>query len=165
MLNNLCMRFMYPYSTKRMLAPWRWAWRDRILVLGETLAFGAAVAAIPIELLKWHFAPWLLIGATVAGTAALLWYAFDLISLGERPLTNRSAHNVRQVVSAMEMEKEGAVFDWENIDQRGGIPSDLSSWSRLRPDLRAIMEQHDVPLVVAARLLSDGETDGRERDS
>lgn len=73
-------------------------------------------------------------------------------------MTSQTAHKVRQVVSAMKMEKEGATFDWENIDDRGGIPSDLANWSRLRPELKAIMDRHGVPLAVAAQILSELET-------
>ena len=127
---------------------------------GEFLAFCAAIATVPFELNKWSYAPWLIVGATIVGTAALLWYAFDLISAGESPLTNRSAHNIRQVVNAIEMEKEGVTFDWDNIDERGGIPSDMTNWSKLRPDLKEIMNRLDVPLMVAVQILA-----AQERDS
>ena len=147
--------FMHPHGRRRTLNPSKWEWRDRILVFGELLAVGAAIAAIPVELYKWPFAPWLIIGATIVGTSALLWYAFDLISVGELPLTNQTAHKVRQVVSAMEMEKQGAVYNWENIDERGGIPVDLANWSGLRPELKAIMDRHGVSLTVAAVILSE----------
>lgn len=156
---------MYPYGQKRVFAPRQWEWRDRILVAGEFLAFGSAIAAIPTELLKWGYAPWLVIAAALIGTSALLWYAFDLVSAGETPLTNRSAHKIRQVVSAMEMEKHGAVYDWESIGDDGGIPVDLSNWAGLRPDIKAIMDAYDVPLTVAVELAkSDGTTVLQERD-
>jgi len=145
---------MYPYGQKRVFSPWKWEWRDRILVTGEFLAFGAAIAAIPTELLKWGYAPWLVIAAALIGTSALLWYAFDLVSAGETPLTNRSAHKIRQVVSALEMEKQGAVYDWESIRGDGGIPVNLSNWSGLRPDIKAIMDAYDVPLLVAVELVN-----------
>ena len=146
-------KFYYPYGTKRMFSPRQWEWRDRILVIGELVAVLAALAAIPVELSRWSYGTWLVIGATIIGTVALLWYAFDLISAGEMPLTNRSAHRIRQVISAVEMEKEGAVFDWDNINESGGIPSDLANWSRLRHDIRAIMDRYDVPLLVAFAIL------------
>ena len=155
-------RFKYPYGRKRSIAPWDWEWRDRILVLGELLAFGAAIAAIPVELAQWTFAPWLVIAATIIGTSALLWYAFDLISAGKTPLTDRSAHTIRQVVSAVEMEKQGAVFDWDVIDERGGIQVDFSKWSGLRPDLKAIMDEFDVPLLVAVQISSAREQERRQ---
>ena len=148
-------RFAHPYNIRRTFNPLKWEWRDRILVAGELLAFSTAIAAIPVEVCKWGYAPWLLIAAAILGTSALLWYAFDLISAGESPLTTRSAHNIRQVVSAMEMEKEGAVFEWDEIGPNGGVPSDFSNWSRLRPDLKAIMEQYNVPLQVAVMMLPD----------
>ena len=160
MMKKRWRKLTHPYGMRRTLAPWNWEWRDRILVLGELSAFGTAIATIPVELYGWPYAPWMLIAATIIGTSALLWYAFDLISVGEAPLTNRSAHKIRQVVDAMQMEKEGAVFDWDNIDERGGIPSDLTKWSRLRPDLKAIMDQYGVPLLVAAQILADKERSG-----
>ena len=84
-------RFTRPYlGVTRIFAPWKWEWRDRILVGGEVLAFGAAIAAVPFEINKWNYAPWLIIGAAIIGTSALCWYAFDLISVGESPLTNKS---------------------------------------------------------------------------
>lgn len=148
-------RFEYPYGHRRSLNPLGWEWRDRILVLGELVAFGTAIASIPVEIYQLGYAPWLLIAATIIGTSALLWYAFDLISAGETPLTSRSAHSIRQVISAMEMEKEGVTFDWENIDSRGGIPSDFSNWSRLRPDIKATIDRYDVTLDVALQILSE----------
>lgn len=125
-------RFARPYvGIKRTFAPWKWEWRDRILVAGETVAVGAAVAAVPFEVREWVYAPWLIIGATIIGTSALLWYAFDLISVGESPLSNKSVKNIRAVIIAMEMEKEGVKFDWGNARKDSGIPMDISSWSRL----------------------------------
>ncbi|MYB46029.1 MAG: hypothetical protein F4X74_14000 [Acidimicrobiia bacterium] len=135
-------KFTHPYGRKRTFDPREWDWRDKVLVFGELLAVLAAIAAIPVELFNWAFAPWLVISATIIGTSALLWYAFDLISVGEMPLTNRSAHKIRQVISAIEMEKEGAVFDWDNIDERGGIPMDVAGWSRLRLDRIAIIDRY-----------------------
>ena len=82
-------RFMRPYGRKRKVNPLKWQWRDRILIVGELVAFLSAVAAIPIELLGWGFASWCLIAAAIIGTSALLWYAFDLISVGEAPANQR----------------------------------------------------------------------------
>lgn len=157
-------KFMYPHGSRRTLMPWRWAWRDRILVLGELFAVGAAIAAIPIELSGWNSASWFVIGATILGTSALLWYAFDLISIGELPLANQTAHKIRQVVDAMAMENEGATFDWENIDVRGGIPTDLTNWSRLRPELKEIMDCYGIPIQVAVQILA-AQDENRQIDS
>lgn len=158
-------KFVYPYGSRRMFSPRQWEWRDRILVVGELLAVLAAIAAIPVELSEWNHGPWLVIAATIIGTSALLWYAYDLISAGEMPLTTRSAHRIRQVITAVEMEKEGAVFYWDNINKDGGIPSDMSNWSRLRPELKAIMEHHNVPLGVAAQILSQQAQASKEEET
>ena len=158
-------KFTWPYGRKRTFNPLRWEWRDRILVAGELVAFVTAVAAFPVELFKWGFAPWLLIGATITGTSALLWYAFDLISVGEIPLTTGTARTIRQVISAVEMEKEGATFEWDSIDPQGGIPSDLSNWSRLRPDIKEVMDRYDVPLTVAVQILAAQERANQQDDN
>ena len=130
-------RFLYPYGTKRTFNPLKWEWRDRILVIGELIAVLAAIAAIPVELSEWTYGPWFVIAATIIGTAALVWYAFDLVSIGETPLTSRMAHRIRTVVYAMEMEQQGVVFDWEGITEDGLIPQDIGNWSKLTPEGRA----------------------------
>ena len=68
------------------------------MIVGELVAFLAAVAAIPIELFGWGFASWCLIAAAIIGTSALLWYAFDLISVGEAPLTSVSEHDIIRAI-------------------------------------------------------------------
>ena len=147
-------RFMHPYGRRRRFSPRAWDWRGRVLVLGETVALLAALAAIPAELSGWSFGPWLVIAATLCGTLALLLYAVVLVSEGEPPLTTRSAHTIRQVVDAMELEQQGVAFDWDNIRDDGGIPSDFSNWARLDPELKAIMDKHDMPLLAAATVLN-----------
>lgn len=155
---------MYQHGQRRQFNPRAWALRDRVLVFGELSAVTAAVGAIPIELANWPHAPWLIIAATIVGTCALLWYALDLISVGEMPLTNRSAHTIRQVISAVEMERQGAVFEWDAVQPDGGIPTDLSAWTGLRPDVREVMHHHGVPLHVALAMLREQErTSGPER--
>ena len=89
------------------------------------------MAAVPFEIIQWSYAPWLIIGATIIGTSALLWYAFDLISVGESPLSNKSVKNIRAVIIAMGMDKEGVVFEWDNARKDSGIPMHISRWSRL----------------------------------
>ena len=124
--------FTRPYlGMRRTFAPWKWEWRDRILVVGESLAVGAAIAAVPFEIVQWSYAPWLIVEATIIGTSALLWYAFDLISVGESPLSNKSVKNIRAVIIAMGMEKEGVEFEWGNARKDSGIPMDISRWSKL----------------------------------
>ena len=44
------------------------------------------------------------------------------VSFGGFGLTNRRAHYIRQVVQAMELEKQGAEMDWESVSPNGGIP-------------------------------------------
>lgn len=141
-------KFVYPYGTKRTFTPAKWEFSARVLVLGEFLAVAAAIASVWVS-------GWPVIAAAIIGSSTLLWYALDLVSKGEAPLTNRSAHTIRQVISAVELERQGVIFDWENISKNGGIPSDMTNWTRLRPDLKEIMEQYGVPLVVALQMLRD----------
>lgn len=55
------------------------------------------------------------------------------------------------------MEKQRAVFEWDAIHPDGGIPTDLSRWAGLRPDVRAVMDHHGVPLHVALAMLREQE--------
>lgn len=100
LLKRLWSTFMFQHGRRRKFNPRSWALRDRVLVFGELSAVTAAAGAIPVELADWPHAPWLIIAATIVGTCVLLWYALDLISVGEMPLTNRSAHTIRQVISS-----------------------------------------------------------------
>ena len=118
------------------------------------MAFGAAIAAVPFEINKWNYAPWLIIGATIIGTSALCWYAFDLISVGESPLTNKSVKNIRAVVIAMDMEKEGIVFDWGNANKDSGIPMDISGWSKLsEADMDGIEVGQSIKIAIGDTLI------------
>ena len=133
-------KFIYPYGpygTKRMFSPRQWERRDRILVIGELLAVLAALAAIPVELSDWEHGAWLVIAATIIGTAALLWYAFDLVSTGEPPLTSRMTHRIRSVVQAMEFEEQGMTIDWDGIDQAGNIPMDITTLKNVTAEAKA----------------------------
>ena len=98
---------------------------------GELLALSAATAAVPVELLEWGFASWLIVGAAIIGAAALSWYAFDLISVGESPLTNKSVKNIRAVIIAMKLEEEGVKVDWGDAAKKDAIRMVISNWTRL----------------------------------
>ena len=140
-------KLTYPRGRKRT---WKWEWSDWVLITGELTAVTAAIVSIWIS-------GWPIIVAAMVGGSALLLYALDLVSRGEKPLTKSLAHNIWQVVGAMEMEKEGAVFDWDNIDARGAVTiKDLSKWSRLRPDIKEIMDRYNVPLLIAIDMLPGG---------
>ncbi len=155
LLKERWVRFARPYmGVKRTLDPRKWEWRDRILVAGELLAFAAAIAAVPSEINQWSYAPWLIIGATTIGTSALLWYAFDLISVGESPLTNKSVKNIRAVIIAMQMEKEGVEFDWGNAQKNSGIPMDISHWSKLSEiDIDGIEVGQSIKIAIGDTLI------------
>ena len=127
----------YPESANRRVSLRQWDREDKILVGGESLAVLAAIAAIPVEFNGDH-GRWLVIAATIIGSAALLWYAIVLILRGEKPLTSRMAHRIRTVAYAMEMEQQGVVFDWDGIDDEGRIPMDITNWEKLTPEGKAV---------------------------
>ena len=78
--------------------------------------------ALVSELLHWQNTTWFLLATPIIGSASLLWYAWDTVSVGDRPLTTTSIHNIRQVVQGVMMEDAGAVVDWQHPDERGSIP-------------------------------------------
>lgn len=76
-------RLVRPYGRRRTLNPLKWRGRDRLLVGGELLAFVSAIAAIPADILGLGIASWLLTGAAMVGTLAILLYAVDVITSGD----------------------------------------------------------------------------------
>ena len=78
--------------------------------------------ALISELLHWQNTTWVLLATPIVGSGSLLWYAWDTVSVGDRPLTTASIQNVRQVVQGMMLEDAGAVVDWHNPDDQGSIP-------------------------------------------
>lgn len=120
--------FMFPYGKKRTVNPLKWRPLERVIISTQ----GIAVITVIISLAAQSASVWpswvpfspqilALISASLTSLIVMgvLWHT---VSAGDLPLTNRRGHYVRQVVQAMELEKEGAEMDWENIDSRGGIP-------------------------------------------
>ena len=115
-------RFTHPVGRQRLWHPAQWRWNERILVLGESIACIAAILALIAELLSWQSATWFLLATPIVGSASLLWYAWDTVSVGDRPLTSASIQNIRQVVQGVMLEDAGAVVDWQHPDEQGWIP-------------------------------------------
>ena len=113
-------KFVWPHGNRRQFSPKKWKFIDKVLIVGEFLALSAATASVWIS-------GWPIVAAAMIGSSALLWYAFDLVSKGETPLTSKSSYAIRQVFGAVELERQGATFDWDNIDEDGGIPLDTES--------------------------------------
>ena len=114
-------RITHPIGHPRIWNPGRWRWNERILVLGESIALIAAVMALASELLHWRGTNWFLLTTPIVGSASLLWYAWDTVSIGDRPLTPVSIQNIRRVVQGVMLEDAGAVVDWQNPDDQGAI--------------------------------------------
>ena len=121
-LHRRWMRFTHPVGRPRLWHPASWRWNERILVLGESIALISAILALVAEFLHWHNAQWFLLATPIVGSGSLLWYAWDTVSVGDRPLTPASIQNIRQVVHGIILEDAGAVVDWEHPDDRGSIP-------------------------------------------
>ena len=116
------MRFTHPVGRRRLWHPGDWRWNERILVFGESIAFVSSTLALATELLQWHGTNWFLLAAPLVGSASLLWYAWDTVTTGDRPLNTASIQNIRQIVQGMMLEDAGAVVDWQNPDDQGSIP-------------------------------------------
>ena len=76
------------------------------------------------KLLHWHGqgTNWFLLATPIVGSGSLLWYAWDTVTVGDRPLTTTSIQNIRQVVQGMMLEDAGAIVDWQHPDDQGSIP-------------------------------------------
>ena len=125
---GLWLGFMFPYGIKRNVNPMKWRPIELVIVLIQCLTVAMAITSLMSEALNvWPC--WMPLSSAILSlistsliaiiVLALVWHT---VSAGDLPLTNRRAHYIRQVVQAMELEKQGAVMDWENIDPRGGIP-------------------------------------------
>ena len=115
-------RFTHPLGRSRRWHPRQWRWNERILVIGELIACISAILALYAEFANWHNGTWFLLATPIVGSTSLLWYAWDTVSTGERPLTTGSIQNIRQVVQAVMMEDAGARVDWQHPDEQGSIP-------------------------------------------
>ena len=62
-----------------------------------------------------------LLAAPLVGSLTLLWYAWDTVSVGDRPLNTASIQNIRQVVQGMMLGYAGAVVDWQHPNDQGPI--------------------------------------------
>ena len=114
--------FTSPLGRRRLWHPRQWRWNERVLVLGESIALVSSIIAVITEMLHWHGTNWFLLATPIVGSASLLWYAWDTVSVGDRPLTTASIQNIRQVVQGVMLEGAGAVVDWQHPDEQGSIP-------------------------------------------
>ena len=127
-LRDLRTAIMYPYGTRRTINPFKWRPVERIIVLTQAIALITIIVSLVASSASiWP--SWMpvspeilaLISASLTSLVLMgvLWHT---VSAGDLPLTNRRAHYVRQVVDAMEFEKQGAEMDWEKVGPNGGIP-------------------------------------------
>ena len=127
-LRDLRIAVMYPYGTRRSINPFKWRRVERLIVFAQ----GIALITIIVSLVAKSASIWpswmpvspeilALISASLTSLVLMgvLWHT---VSAGDLPLTNRRAHYIRQVVDAMEFERQGAEMDWENVSPNGGIP-------------------------------------------
>ena len=121
-LRRRLMRFTHQVGRRRLWHPGVWRWNERILVIGESIAFVSSTVALVAETPHWHGTIWFLMTTTIVDSASLLWYAGDTVSAGERPQTPASIQNIRRVVQGVMIEDAGAVVDWEHPDDQRSIP-------------------------------------------
>ena len=124
-------RFMCPNGIRRTFNPKKWERGTQVLVFGEMVAFGAAIAAIP----GWTHGKWFLYAAPIIAAGFLAWYALDKSSLGEMPLTGVSANRIANVVHLVNTEEKlGRVVSWPTITADGTkAEMDLS---QMRPEIK-----------------------------
>lgn len=141
MLKRRWGRFICPNGIRRTFNPRTWEHGTPVLVFGELLAFGTAIAAIP----DWSHSRWLLYAAPIVAAGALAWYALDKSSLGEMPLTGVSAKRIANVVHLVNTEEKlGHVVLWPTISADGTrAEMDLS---KMKPGIK---------IHVARRLLEE----------
>lgn len=134
-------KFMCPNGIRRTINPRKWEHGTPVLVFGELLAFGAAVAAVP----NWSYDQWSLYAAPIIAAGALAWYALDKSTLGEMPLTGVSATRIANVVHLVSTEEKlGRVVLWPTITADGTkAEMDLS---QMKPEIK---------IHVARRLLEE----------
>ncbi len=116
MLKRWWDKFMCPNGIRRTFNPKKWEHGTLVLVFGELLALGAAIAAIP----GWTHGQWFLYAAPIIAAGALAWYALDKSTLGEMPLTGVSANRIANVVHLVNTEEKlGRVVQWGTISADG----------------------------------------------
>ena len=141
MLKRQWDKFMCPNGIQRTFNPKRWESGTQLLVFGEFLAFGAAIAAIP----GWAHGRWFLYAAPIIAAGALAWYALDKSSLGEMPLTGVSAKRIANVVHLVNTEEKlGRVVQWDTITADG-----------TRAEMELSKMKREIKIHVARRLLEE----------
>ena len=136
MLERWWGRFMCPNGIRRTFNPKKWEHGTLVLVFGELLALGAAIAAVP----GWTHGKWFLYAAPIIAAGALAWYALDKSSLGEMPLTGVSANRIANVVRLVNTEEKlGPVVQWGTISADGTqVEVNLSN---MKPELKVWMAE------------------------
>ena len=127
-LRDLRTAIMYPYGTRRTINPFKWRPVERFIVFAQ----GIATITVFVSLVAKSASMWpsgmpvspeiLALTSACLTSLVLMGVLWHTVSAGDLPLTNRRAHYIRQVVQAMDLEKQGAEMDWENVSPDGGIP-------------------------------------------
>lgn len=136
MLKRRWDKFMCPNGIRRTFNPKKWEHGTPVLVFGELLALGSAIAAIP----NWPYDQWFLYAAPIIAAGALVWYALDKSSLGEMPLTNVSAKRIANVVRLVNTEEKlGPVVEWDTI--KADATSAGMDLSKMKPEIKTHVAQ------------------------
>ena len=121
-------RFIFPYGRRRDFNPMKWRPVERVVVFTQGMAMGTVIISLVAELTQ-TWPDWMPISPGILALVSssltsliLMGLVWHTVTAGDLPLTNRRAHYIRQVVDAMEFEKQGAVMDWDSVGPDGGIP-------------------------------------------
>ena len=154
MLKRRWDKFMCPNGIRRTFNPKKWEHGTLVLVFGELLALGAAIAAVP----GWTHGKWFLYAAPIIAAGALAWYALDKSTLGEMPLTGVSANRIANVVLMVNAtERMGPIIQWATITADGTHARlDLSKLNpkiktQLAPLARKLLPDFDTPQAAGIR--------------
>lgn len=109
------------------LKPCEWETANKVLVLGELVAFGGTAAAIFLDFPGTDWAKWCLYLAAAVAAGTLFSYATYRSAQGEMPLTGVSVRRIAQISQIASLEQKGGIsFKWDRIaDDASTVPIDL----------------------------------------
>lgn len=141
----------------RQWNPRNWDASSRVLVFGEALAFLSAFFGAALRLASVDV-PWLFISAAVASTFFLAWYAVDLVTRGEYPLTPRFVNRVKSIAEAVRFAEQHSIeIDLDTLAEKEdgtlsllykGAEADRIAWEALAGMYGEDLKQDMIRLVV-----------------
>ena len=155
-------------ANKRQWDPRGWPYSSRLLVFGELLAFcSAAVGAV-----LWMVGvdvPWLFVSAAVVSTFCLTWYAVDLVTQGEWPLTHRRVKMIKSIADAVRTEDRFRIrIDWDRwtVQEDGSVSFEFDQADAIAKVVLPILQGEHGPRAqeLVQRLLDDAASGSAHND-